>query len=162
MNNLFLVLLSLIFFSFTKEKISYYENKNYGNCLDINEYIKGEISSINFHYGDYFSKIFAINAQYCRTKDPTEEYIENNPKIDKEDKCCYVSFLYQENWYYFCGKINKANYEKGVKEYIDEDLKTGENKNIFDDKKNKIKIDCLSEKSKLIIKFLFIIQLFLF
>ena len=157
----FLFLLSLSFFSFAKGKITFYREKNYFSCNGISALIEN-IESGGLIESNYIEKKYALNPQNCRINDPNELFLKSNPYVDvkEEDKCCFVSFLYKEKWYYFCGKISKADYITGIDKFID-DLKERKS-NIFVDPKNKLSIDCLGEKLKLIMKFLFMIQLFLF
>ena len=159
MYNFFVFLLSLSFFSFTKEKITFYRKENYGSCQVIGSYIKRIVNG-TLPKDIYLEKGYATNPQNCRINAPTELYLKSTYGSDKEDKCCFTSLLYKEKWYYFCGKISKADYITGIDKFID-DLKERKS-NIFVDPKNKLSIDCLGEKLKLIMKFLFMIQPFLF
>ena len=164
MKQVFLYSILFIFLTFTKEKILYKSNTNYNKHCDTIEDFISDYSS------QQISWEYAINAEYCRLKEPDNGGGNNdgdntNPSsiiirnlkdkhIDK-DICCYISILdSSDNWNYFCGKISPSNYnDSRILEYINE-LKENNFKNDFKD----IKIDCFSKKLDFMIN-IFIISL---
>jgi len=177
------LLILLIFFVFTKEKITYQSNnKIYSyneNCKEIETFFDSKKQP---KIDDY-----PLNAQFCRLNDPniteleavqqqsTEatttsptstlpetlrrlRNLEVKSQINKDDKCCYVSILSKEDnsdWLYFCGRINSTIYDNKVSKYVEQIKEREDFKNKYKD----IKIDCFSKKLSFMINVL-IISLF--
>ena len=165
MKPLFLYSILFIFFTFTKEKISYKNNIVYNeDCDDIGSFKPGSL----YDYG--------FNAEYCRLKDPKSNPDSTTPVSEdqqdnsneggsrlrslkenhlEKDICCYISILdSSDNWNYLCGKITALQYnDDKIPEYINE-LKENEN---F----KEIKIDCFSKKLDFMINILILSLIYL-
>ena len=128
-----------------------------GKDIIIDKKINTQVEDINLYIREviatkaddkYQSLRYGFNAQYCNFN--TEDgYKDDNTKYQS----CYVSLFIKE-WYYFCGKVNRKEYKdkfgdskkdfvENYKEILDTDIQE-----VFKDKKNKIKIDCFSNKLK--------------
>ncbi len=156
MKLLFFYSILFIYFTFTKEKISITNNKDYNeNCYDIDSFIQNYESKLPSDY--------AFNAEYCRLKELSNfklsgsgsgvsglRNLKGSPL--EGDICCYISILDStDNWFYFCGQITPSNYnDNGVVNYINTIKGADDFKNKFKD----IKIDCFSKKLDIMINIL--------
>ena len=135
----------IFFFSLTKEVMII--DKINPPPITIKDFIDAlnaqkEDKKKTFHQNDGY------NPQYC-----------NLTKVDDGHRSCYVSFYCKEceQWYYFCGDINMKEYDgyqnkdenkNFVENYIIVDTEITEEFN--EEKGNKLKIDCVSQKLKYI------------
>ena len=101
-----LLLLVFIFFGFlsiSKEEIRIkpYENK----CPYQFKELKDLVEKQKYFYDSTYYNNYAFNAQNCKIRTATEG-----------NKCCYISLLYNNNWYDFCAEVK---IEEGINNLLD-------------------------------------------
>ena len=143
--------------SFTIKGLEFIGNKNYeDDCYDINDIINYIVKDKIYNSLKEFNKdgYLAFNTQYCNLRDG---------KPISEKKCCYLSLLYGNIEYNFCGQVNLTEF-KGEKNFIEKIIKDKilMRENYKEEIKDKLKIDCFGKKLNFIkIVYFFVLCIFI-
>ena len=132
MKKILFINIVLLLFTFALEGVTIVKNNN-KKVVDIDYHILYYLKN-GLKIKDYYEKIYATNPQNCKIR-----------SVDSGYRSCYMSLKYGDEYYNFCGRVNKNFFgnKKSILKQIEDELQY---KDLIKDIDKHLKIDCHNEK----------------
>ena len=132
MKKILFINIVLLLFTFALEGVTIVNNNN-KKVVDIDYHILYYLKN-GLKIKDYYEKIYATNPQNCKIRTAGSGY-----------RSCYMSLKYGDEYYNFCGRVNKDFFGDG-KSILKQFLEGLQYKDLIKERDKQLKIDCHNEK----------------